>query len=105
MTKEDLPNVTTPPEMVEITDVNQFITIIQGWHTAKLEILRHIAKIPKGTELETTDDATGKVTTVTLNGDYLEGIKAGLAMAIHELKELPFAAMPEEDTTDVDQKG
>ena len=77
----------TPPETIEITDVNQFVGILIDWHAKKVAILEHMLQVPEGTEM-IVDGGTP----VILTGDMLAGVQAGISMALMELGILPFVA-------------
>lgn len=83
----------TPPETIEITDVNQFVGFLTAWHAKKVAILGHMLQVPEGTEM-IVDGGTP----VILTGDMLAGVQAGISMALMELGTLPFVAEMEPAT-------
>ena len=85
----------TKTDMIGVTDLDTFVSLLAGWHGKKVETLRHMVDIPPGTEM-TINDADGN-RTIVLVGDYLAGFKAGLELALIEMGELPFLAEMEAD--------
>lgn len=77
------------PDTVAINDLDSFVRVLMAWHGNKVAVVNHMKSIPEGTEVE-----VGDVTHV-LTGEYLEGFKLGLAVALHELGTLPFVAETE----------
>lgn len=84
----------TPPDTIEITDINQFVGILSEWHAKKVAILEHMLQVPDGTEM-IVDGGTP----IILTGDMLAGVRAGISMALMELGSLPFVAEMEPATT------
>lgn len=82
------------PPTIEISDLEQFVKIMAGWHVQKVKILQHMLEIPDGTEMIVGDESP---TRVILTGDMLAGFKAGIELSLIELGTLPFVY----ETTDV----
>lgn len=76
-----------PVETIEIPDLDQFVTVLAGWHEGKVKVLEHMLQLPEGTEMTVGDDATS---TLVLQGDALAGFKAGIEISLMELGILPF---------------
>lgn len=82
------------PPTIEISDLEQFVKIMAGWHVQKVNILQHMLEVPDGTEMIVGDESP---TRVILTGDMLAGFKAGIELSLIELGTLPFVY----ETTDV----
>jgi hypothetical protein len=85
----------TLAETIEIADLDQFVRVLVGWHSQKTAVLKHIIDIPVGSEMTFND--TGPP--VIMAGDFLDGFKAGIDLALIELGVLPFVYEQEADTT------
>lgn len=84
--------VSVATETVAVDDLNQFVMILTAWHAEKVAVLQHMLTIPEGTEFTIADEETG-----VLEGDILDGFKAGINLALMELGVLPFTAEMDED--------
>ena len=69
------------PEVVEITEVDQFARVFHVWHSRMLDRLRNLRDIPFGTEVTMTD-SDGHETKVKLKGDGMQGFQVALNTAI-----------------------
>lgn len=78
------------PDIIEITDVNQFVGILAAWHSKKVAVLEHMLQVPEGTEMSVDGQDP-----LILTGDMLAGVKAGISIALMELGSLPFIAETE----------
>lgn len=96
------PIPTPEPEIVPIADMDLFAGLLVEWHRRKMAMLRHMMRIPPGTEFTVGMD--GKETTLILDGDILKAFCAGLITAINEMGELPFTAIPKEDEAPVPEQ-
>jgi hypothetical protein len=74
-----------PPGTIEIEDLNQFVQMLAGWHSQKVNTLEHMLEMPEGIEMAVTGEDP-----IVLTGDMLAGFKAGLELALMELGTLPF---------------
>ena len=74
-------------EIVHVSDMGQFIALMQDWHTQQVATVRHFMEIPSGVEVQVEDEET-----FPLEGDTLKGFKLGIQMALMYLGELPFYA-------------
>lgn len=90
MTADTQIQAEAPEEIVEIDSIDEFYAAITKWHTHKVGILQHILTVPEGTKM-----AIGGGPELLLTGDILDGVKAGIALALLELGELPFAQEPQ----------
>jgi len=75
-----------------ITDLNDFVLLLTKWHTAKVEVLEHMLKIPEGTEASLSESVS-----VVLTGDAYIAYQIGLSTALSELGILPFVYELESD--------
>jgi hypothetical protein len=85
---------TNKPDTLEVQDLDQFVALLTGWHSSKVQILQHMADIPVGSEM-----VTEAGTTTVMDGLFLDGFKAGIGLALMEMGNLPFAAEAEADAT------
>lgn len=81
-------------EIVQISDMGQFIALMQDWHTQQVATVRHFMEIPSGVEVQVEDEET-----FPLEGDTLKGFKLGINMALSYLGELPFYAQGSANAT------
>ena len=81
-----------PSETVVVTDIDQFIQLLSGWHQNKVKTLEHILGVPEGTEVTFNEQAPQ-----LLSGDLHKGFIIGLSLALMELGTLPFGAEMEAD--------
>ena len=91
MTQLDLPEMNTHPDNVEVTDLDQFVKLLAHWHTAKVNVLKHMLEVP-----ETAEVSIGDGEPIPVTGDFRKGYQLGLSLALSELGELPFVAELEE---------
>lgn len=80
------------PNLVEVADLNQFVTMLTAWHSTKVALLKHMLNVPEGT-LTAFDEENY----VSLSGDLRAGYQAGLTIALSELGTLPFLAELEQE--------
>jgi hypothetical protein len=86
------------PETLNVSNIDDFVSLLTGWHVTKVKVLEHMLSIPEGTEVEFEGQ------TLVLTADILKGFVIGLNVALAELGILPFAAV-EESTTSDEPKG
>lgn len=84
----------TLAETIEIADLDQFVRALVSWHSQKTAILKYMLSIPVGSEMTFNDTGTPTI----MAGEFLEGFKAGLDVALIELGVLPFVYEQEADT-------
>lgn len=80
-------NQAEPEENTEVTDLNQFITLLGNWHSKRVKRLEEMLKIPDGTEV-----SMGASPPFALTGDALKGFQVGVALCLSQLGTLPFSA-------------
>ena len=81
-------------DTIVVDSIEHFITITMAWHKKKVQILKQMREIPKGSEV-----AVDGGDPVVLSDAGLAGFQAGIDLAIIELGTLPFAAELEEAPT------
>ena len=72
-------------ETVVVTNIDQFIQLLSGWHHTKVKTLEHFLSMPEGVEVTFNEEATQ-----ILSGDMHKGFLMGLSLALMELGTLPF---------------
>lgn len=72
-------------ETVVVSDIDQFIQLLSGWHENKVKTLEHMLTIPEGVEVRFNSEAPQ-----ILSGDLHKGFIMGLSLALMELGTLPF---------------
>lgn len=82
------------PELVHVQNLDHFMFLISHWHGQKVKVLEHMLSVPAGTAMQ-----LGEGPDVTMEGDMLEGFKAGLGLALMELGQLPFVVDATEEPT------
>ncbi len=99
MTPEDLKTPETPeapetqpaPETLMVSDLDQFVKLLVGWHNQQVKTVEHFLTVPDGMVMQLGDDPE-----ITLTGDALVAFKAGVNLALTNLGTLPFKAELEE---------
>lgn len=86
----------TNADTLEIRDLDHFIGLLTRWHTHKVDLIKKLHEIPETASVSIND---GEVYQVT--GDFREGFKLGLSLALSELGSLPFVAELEDSATAV----
>ena len=81
------------PELIPIQNIDHFIHLIVGWHNNRVALLKHMMALPAGTEMQVNETES-----VVMDGERLEGFKAGLGLALMELGALPFVVETVEPT-------
>ena len=82
------------PALIPIQNIDHFIYLITNWHNNRVAALQHMLSLPAGTEMQVNDTDS-----VVMDGERLEGFKAGLSLALMELGDLPFVVELEEAPT------
>jgi hypothetical protein len=93
----------TKPATVEVTNLDQFVSILSGWHSNRVQTLEHMLQIPDGTEVEVKNE-DGSAQQHIITGDVLVGFKLGLNLSLMELGSLPFVTETAEAPTTGDLK-
>ena len=73
------------PETINISDLDQFVSVLTAWHTQQIDTLKHLQDIPAGTEVQMDG-----VDPFTLEGDVLKGFQLGIDTCLGYLGALPF---------------
>ena len=81
------------PGPIPIQNIDHFIHLIVGWHNKRVALLQHMLTLPAGTEMQVNETES-----VVMDGERLEGFKAGLGLALMELGDLPFVVETVEPT-------
>lgn len=79
---------TNQSDTVEVNELGKVLAIIDGWHSNKVATLEHMLHIPAGAVMAVAGVET------TMEGDFLDGFKAGISLSLMELGTLPFAETP-----------
>ena len=82
------------PDLIPIQNIDHFIHLIVGWHNNRVALLKHMMALPAGTEMQVNETES-----VVMDGERLEGFKAGLGLALMELGDLPFVVENVESAT------
>ena len=86
------------PETVVVSDLDEFVRTLVGWHNHKVKVLEHMMEIPSGTEVVFNKNAP-----MVLEGELLKGFCMGIQLALMELGKLPFEAeMDDEQEVNTD---
>lgn len=72
---------------VMIESLDDFVRLLQQWHSGQVALLKHFQEIPEGVEI-TMDDGTP----VIIMGEYRKGFIMGIRTALSMVGELPFEA-------------
>ena len=72
-------------ETIQISDLDQFVEIITGWHQHQVATIQHLYEVPEGIEVQEEDGEPFK-----LEGDIRRAFQLGLQMAMEYLGKLPF---------------
>lgn len=88
-------------EIILVSETDQFIELLIGWHQGKVRTLEHMLTIPEGVEVSFNGEDSQ-----ILSGDLHKGFLMGLSLGLMELGSLPFAAEPvhEEEDEDDDEE-
>lgn len=89
------PKTPSPDETVPITNLNQFVAALTGWHTKGVSDLKNLQQLPEGTEVSEDDGEP-----IVLEGDAHKAFLIGLRMGLDLLGTLPFVAEFEADESD-----
>ena len=80
----------TTDEMVAVTDLDQFITLLTDWHNRQVAIVKHLNNAPQGIKILIGEGEEAKEK--TLEGEFLEGFQLGIGLAFNYFGTLPFMA-------------
>ena len=84
----------TPDQLLFITELSDFIPLLEDWHQRQVKIIEHLQIVPSGQEVEIEDEPP-----LILEGDALRGFQLGLSLSLHYLGTLPFNARRDPDET------
>lgn len=85
-----LVDASTPQELANVNDVDQFYNLLNTWHQAKVAELNHMRAVPEGTKVS----VEGKPT-VWLSGEAMQAFQYGIDVSLSLLGTLPFEAITE----------
>ena len=74
-----------------VTELSEFVPLLQDWHTRQVKSVAHFFTVPEGQVVEIEGEPE-----FSLEGDGLRGFKLGLSIALSYLGNLPFNAALEE---------
>ena len=79
-----------------VTELSEFIPLLENWHARQVKTVEHFFTVPEGQVVEIEGEPE-----FALEGDIMKGFKLGLSIALSYLGQLPFsAAMMEEVPTE-----
>jgi hypothetical protein len=81
------------PDLVSISDLDQFVALLAGWHKNRVDQMKALMDIPEDTEVTTDDQSQPVILTGDVRTGFLIGITTGLAI----LGKLPFVAEIDEE--------
>lgn len=81
-------------EIVQVSNMSQFIALMQDWHATQVATVHHFTEMPSGVEVQVEGEEPFE-----LEGDTLKGFKLGINMALSYLGELPFYAQGSANAT------
>ena len=82
-----------------VTELSEFIPLLENWHARQVKTVEHFFTVPEGQVVEIEGEPE-----FALEGDIMKGFKLGLSIALSYLGQLPFsAAMMEEVPTETIQ--
>ena len=80
----------TADELLAVTDLDHFITLLTDWHNRQVATVQHLREVPAGMQMIIGDGEDSKE--MMLEGERLEGFQLGLDLALNFLGTLPFMA-------------
>ena len=96
--QEFIPPDEAHPEPVEgevqVSDLDQFVRLLVGWHANRVRRMEHLLTIPDGAELQLEDDAP-----VVIDGEARKAFLIAVHLCLSEVGVLPFKAVPDEAET------
>ena len=87
----------TADELLAVTDLDHFITLLTDWHNRQVATVQHLREVPAGMQMIIGDGEDSKE--MMLEGERLEGFQLGLDLALNFLGTLPFMAEYADDAT------
>ena len=93
---EDENTQTTIDDPHFVTELGEFIPLLENWHARQVKTVEHFFTVPEGQVVEIEGEPE-----FALEGDTMKGFKLGLSIALSYLGQLPFSnAMMEEVPTE-----
>ena len=80
----------TADELLAVTDLDHFITLLTDWHNRQVATVKHLQTVPSGITVVIGEGEEAKEK--TLEGEFLEGFQLGIGLALNYLGTLPFMA-------------
>ena len=80
----------TADELLAVTGLDHFITLLTDWHNRQVATVKHLQTVPSGITVVIGEDDEAEHK--TLEGDFLAGFHLGLGLALNYLGTLPFMA-------------
>ena len=77
-------------EMLAVTDLDHFISLLVDWHNRQVATVKHLQTVPEGIKLIIGEGEEAKEQ--VLEGQFLDGFKLGIDLAVNYLGTLPFKA-------------
>ena len=90
MSEQATANQEAPTDLLAVTDLDHFITLLTDWHNRQVATVKHLREVPAGMKMVIGDGAEAKE--MQLEGERLEGFQLGLDLALNFLGTLPFMA-------------
>jgi hypothetical protein len=88
---EDPQNSNSLDDPLFVTELHEFVPLLQDWHAHQVKTVEHFFNVPEGQAVEIEGESE-----FVLSGDVLRGFKLGLSIAMSYLGNLPFSAAMEE---------
>ncbi len=86
--QQEAPN----PELLQVEDLDHFIALLTDWHNRQAAIVAHLQQVPQGVTMLLEQGEGEEPQERTMEGDFLDGFRIGLGMALNYLGKLPFLA-------------
>ena len=80
----------TADELLAVTNLDHFITLLTDWHNKQVATVKHLNNAPQGIKILIGEGEEAKEK--TLEGEFLEGFQLGIGLALNYLGTLPFMA-------------
>ena len=84
---------------LQIDDLTAFVSILTRWHQVKVHELNHLLTIPDESHIGVILEENGETKEHVMQGEMLEGFKAGIKVALTALGQLPFTYVLEDGPT------
>ena len=97
MSEQATANQEAPTDLLAVTNLDHFITLLTDWHNRQVATVKHLVEVPEGVKVIIGDGEEAKQK--TLEGEFLEGFQLGLGLALNYLGTLPFMAEYADDAS------